>query len=202
MFPLSDLIFSNTVFPVVHFSAKLDTAHLIFERLSPMTDSVLNQAASEDAPGHAASDDAPHHPASGDAPSHVASDDAVGKPLRPLRRANEDGISAAVKRTWPKIEVRLDPTLAETVTYWAKKHGQTRQEYLLDAIHRQIAWENQDYDLPTMEQYRLNQVVDGYTELAVRITNLQTAVTTGLDQIVGLARGSNYLLNEEDGELE
>lgn len=119
------------------------------------------------------------------------------KPRR-SRSAKEPGDHVATER----IAFRIPETTAEKLRYWSAKRGMSMNEYVLDAIRRQIAWENQDYPLPTLEQARLNQLVAGFNQLAANQGNLERIITAGFDSLLGLTRGENYLIDDEDGELE
>ena len=82
--------------------------------------------------------------------------------------------------------------------YWAKKKGVSVNEYLRDAIMLAIRWENKDYDLPALEIKRLNQLVDGFATLSSNVNSLEKVLVSGLDSLLGLTRGDNYLLEHQD----
>ena len=109
------------------------------------------------------------------------------------------GQSEAVSRrdtSSSRVNVRLDPALRARVDYWADKRGVSVNGYIADAVAAAIARENGDYDLPTLEQARLAQLIESQTSLA----NLEKVVMSMADSIVGLMRGDSYLLDPEDGE--
>ena len=54
--------------------------------------------------------------------------------------------------------------------------------------------------LSTMEQARLNQLVDVVALLSSNVKNLESVVVSGFDSLVGLTRGDNYLLDEGLGD--
>lgn len=90
----------------------------------------------------------------------------------------------------------------ERAKYWAQKRGFTSlREYAGEAIAAQIRRENQDYDLPTLEIARLNELVDHITALSTNVANLERVITQGFDSLIGLTRGDNYLLDPDSGEL-
>lgn len=97
--------------------------------------------------------------------------------------------------------VRIHPDTAQRVNYWAAKHELSENEYIALAIEEKIARENGDYDLPTLEQQRLNQLIDEIRALSTNAANLEAVVTSGFDSLLGLTRGDSYLLDEENGEL-
>ncbi|MGW0895753.1 hypothetical protein ACWD0G_01965 [Streptomyces goshikiensis] len=98
--------------------------------------------------------------------------------------------------------VRLDVDDKQRAEYWADKRGfSSVNEYVAEAVVEKIRRENLDYDLPTLEIARLNELVDQIAALAKNSANLERVVTMGFDSLIGLTRGDNYLLDEEDGEL-
>lgn len=100
-----------------------------------------------------------------------------------------------------QLRIRIDDVTNERINYWSDHHGISRNEYIEEAITQKIARENGDYDLPTMEQARLNQLIDTITSLSINVTNLDKAMTSRFDSLIGLTRGDNYLLDPEDGEI-
>ncbi|MFK0179573.1 hypothetical protein ACIQVR_26805 [Streptomyces xanthochromogenes] len=98
--------------------------------------------------------------------------------------------------------IRLDPDTKQRAEYWADKRGfSSLNEYVAEAVAEKIQRENHDYDLPTLEIARLNELVDQTAALARNTANLERVVTTGFDSLIGLTRGDNYLLDDEGGEL-
>ncbi|WP_338675976.1 hypothetical protein V1460_25630 [Streptomyces sp. SCSIO 30461] len=98
--------------------------------------------------------------------------------------------------------IRLAPDTKQRAEYWADKRGfSSLNEYVAEAVAEKIQRENLDYDLPTLEIARLNELVDQVAALAKNSANLERVVTMGFDSLIGLTRGDNYLLDDEDGEL-
>lgn len=99
--------------------------------------------------------------------------------------------------------IRLSPDEKQRVEYWADKRGfPSLSEYVAEAVAEQIRRENLDYDLPTLEIARLNELVDQIKALSTNQANLERVISSGFDSLIGLARGDdNYLLDREDGEL-
>lgn len=89
----------------------------------------------------------------------------------------------------------------ERAKYWASKAGISVNEYFNEAAEEKIARENGDYALPTLEQARVNQLIDEMASLSTNVSNLQSVVTDGFGSLLGLTRGDNYLLDNEDGEI-
>ena len=100
-----------------------------------------------------------------------------------------------------RVTVTLDDDSYERLKYWAAKNNCSLNEYLRDAYLNQIRMENEDYDLPTLEARRLNQIIDVVTTLSHNIQSLESVTTSGFDSLLGLTRGDNYLLEQEDGEI-
>lgn len=98
--------------------------------------------------------------------------------------------------------VRLSGDDKMHAQYWADRRGfPSVNEYVAEAVIEKIRRENQDYELPTLEIARLNQLVDEQKALSSNVANLERVLTSGLDSLLNMTRGSNYLLDEEDGEL-
>lgn len=85
--------------------------------------------------------------------------------------------------------------------YWSDKKGISINQFLNEAIDKAIAYENQDYPLPTFEQARLNQLIDQMAAMSSNMRSLENVITSGFDSLLGLTRGDNYLLEYQDGEF-
>ena len=91
---------------------------------------------------------------------------------------------------------RCSPETYARAEYWAERKGYASVNELVgDALEAYIARINGDYDLPTLEIARLNQLVDAVVGLSANVANLQTVVQTGQDSLLGLVHGENYLLD-------
>ncbi|MFE4834515.1 hypothetical protein ACFRAU_07515 [Arthrobacter sp. NPDC056691] len=98
--------------------------------------------------------------------------------------------------------VRLSSDDRERAKYWSGRHGfASVTDYVTEAVLEKIQRENLDYDLPTLEIARLNQLVDELKALSTNQANLERVITQGFDSIISLTRGDTYLLDPEDGEL-
>lgn len=101
-----------------------------------------------------------------------------------------------------RLTLRLDDDTYERVSYWAKRRTNgSMNQYIVDAIDHMIAYENRDYDLPTLEQQRLNQLIDSIKVLSMNVASLENVTVHGFDSLLNLTRGDNYLLDEEDGDI-
>lgn len=101
-----------------------------------------------------------------------------------------------------RVAVRLHPDTNERVRYWASKHNVSANEYIVSAVEAAIRRENGDYDLPTLEQARLGQLIDEMHSLSSAVTNLATLNISGFDSLLGLVKGESTYLGDEDGELD
>ena len=99
-----------------------------------------------------------------------------------------------------RLNVRMPQAIREKVAYWAEKEGLSANDFIIECIEGHIARANGDYDLPTLEQARLAQLVDAQVVLASNVANLQKTVESMAGTIIGLTRGDSYLLDDEDGE--
>jgi hypothetical protein len=112
---------------------------------------------------------------------------------------SDQGTTKAPERV--RKPVRLHPDTAQHVAYWSTKRDLSENEYMALAIEEKIARENGDYELPTLEQYRLNQLVDEIHALSSNTANLERVVTSGFGSLLNLTSGDSYLMDEENGEL-
>lgn len=90
----------------------------------------------------------------------------------------------------------------ERVIYWAGKKGISINELLRDAISLYIAHENKDYDLPALEIQRLNRLISSISVLSTNIGSLEKVVVSGFNSLIELTRGDNYLLDDDDGDID
>lgn len=97
--------------------------------------------------------------------------------------------------------LRFHPDTVERVKYWSNKRGLDENDYAVLAVEEKIARENGDYDLPTLEIQRLGQLIDEMKALSSNSANLERVVIAGFESLLGLTRGDNYLLEDDDGEL-
>lgn len=101
-----------------------------------------------------------------------------------------------------RVAFRIHPDTYERVKYWAARGEVSVNEWMADAVEGAISRANGDYDLPTLEIARLNQIVDEVAALSQNVASLEAVLTSVGGSILGLAKGDNYLMDEsEDGEL-
>lgn len=101
-----------------------------------------------------------------------------------------------------RFTASVDESTYENVKYWAKKKNLSINDVLREAIDLYVSHQNKDYDLPTLEAGRLNQLLDAMTVLSSNVGSLEKVVTSGFNSLISLTRGDNYLLDDDDGDLD
>lgn len=100
-----------------------------------------------------------------------------------------------------RLTLRINEDDYQRLQYWAARRGISANDYMIEALYAQIRRENGDYDIPVAEVARLNQLVDLVTGLSSNIKSLENVTISGFDSLLGLTRGDNYLLEQEDGDI-
>lgn len=100
-----------------------------------------------------------------------------------------------------KMSLRLTEDEYDKLTHYSEKWAITKTELLLNSFEHYVRWVNSDYDLPTAEIARLNQLIDANNKLVINLTNLEKTTISGFSAIAGFNSGENYLMNDEKGEL-
>ena len=85
------------------------------------------------------------------------------------------------------------------ILYWADNRNMSVNDYVRFALDLAIKRENKDYDLPSLEAARLNQLVEGMNALTFNVGNLEHIVSSSMEQLWALSRGPNYL--EDDTNI-
>ena len=100
-----------------------------------------------------------------------------------------------------RLTLRLPEDEYQRLEYWATRREMSVNEYMVEALYHMIKRENGDYDLPTAEIARLNQLIEVVMSLSSNVKSLENVTVSGFDSLLGLTRGDNYLLEHEDGEI-
>lgn len=100
-----------------------------------------------------------------------------------------------------RVTLRLTDKDYGRLTYWAEKAGMSVNEFVPTILDRWIDIENGNYQLPTLEAARLNQIIDVVLGLSSNVQSLESVVISGFDSLLKLTKGDNYLLEHEDGEF-
>lgn len=85
----------------------------------------------------------------------------------------------------------------ERIKYFADKRGMSMNDYVRYALDIAMRREVKDYDLPTLEAARLNQLVDAMSALSFNVANLEHVIVSYFDSFLRLTRGENYLTNDD-----
>lgn len=100
-----------------------------------------------------------------------------------------------------RVALRLHPDTYERVSYWADRKGVSRNEWMADAIEGAIDRVNNNYDLPTLELQRTNQLIDLVQSLSANVASLEVTVRAMANSLIGLAKGDSYLFDDDTGDL-
>lgn len=100
-----------------------------------------------------------------------------------------------------RLTLRFPEVECQKLKYWADKQGCSINEFILLMLEQWIDIQNGNYQLPTLEVQRLNQLIEAQTVMSKDLQSLASLVISGFDSLLSLTRGDNYLLEEEDGEI-
>lgn len=100
-----------------------------------------------------------------------------------------------------RLTVRMDEDTYQKLMYWAARRQMSANEYLSFCLDEMIRRENGDFDVPNAMVARVNQLVDVTESLSSNLKSLESVVTSGFDSLLGLTRGDNYLLEQDEGEV-
>lgn len=101
-----------------------------------------------------------------------------------------------------RLTLRLSEKDYDRLSYWAEHAGVSMNEFVPMILDRWVDIENGNYELPTLEAARLNQLIDTVLGMSKNMQSLETVVINGFDSLLQLTKGDNYLLaHQEDGEF-
>ena len=100
-----------------------------------------------------------------------------------------------------RLTLRLTEKDYDRLAYWANRSKMSINEFVPVILDRWVDIENGNYQLPTLEAARLNQLIDVVLGLSSNVGSLETVVINGFDSLLQLTKGDNYLLEHEDGEF-
>lgn len=131
-----------------------------------------------------------------------------------MRQYNQQSIKKERKKTmarqaktvtalpYHRLTLRLTEKDFERLEYWSSKIKVSINEFIPILLDRWIAIENGNYALSTLEQQRLNQLIDVVKGLSVDIQNQGSILSAGFESLLQLTKGDNYLFDrDEDGEF-
>lgn len=94
-----------------------------------------------------------------------------------------------------RANVRMSEDLYNSINYWAEKKGVKVTDYIRDALLLQIKRDNKDYDLPSLEAHRLNQIIDSLEMVSANMSCLQDIVQANFGNLLSVVSGTNYLMD-------
>lgn len=100
---------------------------------------------------------------------------------------------ANVKPGHRRKELVMPDNDLQLIEYWANRQNMSVSEYLVAASRLYIKFINQDYDLPTMEQQRLNQLIESNAQVVAQLAQLEASVRNTSAVILRATNGRNYL---------
>lgn len=95
------------------------------------------------------------------------------------------------------MELRIDPDLYERFNHFAEVQGESRNQLMQDAMEWYMKYVYQDYDLPTAEVTRLNQLIDSIENMRESVGQMRNTMQNGFRSVLGVMRGSSYLESDE-----
>lgn len=104
-------------------------------------------------------------------------------------------------RDRPRTTLRLAQKDMERLQYWSERAGCSISDFVVLMLDQYVDIYNGNYQLPTLEVQRLNQLVDLTTVLSRNVQSLESIVVSGFDSLLSITKGDNYLLEDEDGEI-
>lgn len=115
------------------------------------------------------------------------------------RALNEYVASRISEPDKPKrLSGRITPEEDELLTYYANKFGVSKVDFLMFALSHTVKWINQDYDLPTAEIKRLNQLIDSQDKVVKEVEQLQSIMLNSFNAMFGFMKGSSPLEIDDD----
>lgn len=100
-----------------------------------------------------------------------------------------------------RLTLRLFQTEYEKLAFWAQKNDMSINEFVPILLEQYIDIYNGNYQLPSLEVQRLNQLIESQAVLSRNVSALESIVINGFDSLLSLTKGDNYLMEQEDGEL-
>ena len=103
----------------------------------------------------------------------------------------------AAKNESHRLTLRFSEEDYERLRYWANRSHISINALILKMLDQWIGIQNGDYELPTLEIQRLNQLVDAVEALRASQRSLESVVISGFDSLVSMTRGDNYILEHD-----
>lgn len=100
---------------------------------------------------------------------------------------------ASIKPGYKRKEISLPKDVIDKIAYWADNRDMTFSEMVDASTSLYIKFINEDYDLPTLEQRRLNELIESQYRIADELKQLQQTVMNTSAVLLRTTNGSNYL---------
>ena len=97
-----------------------------------------------------------------------------------------------------RVTLRFTESDHARMQYWAERADCSVNEFIILMLEQWIDIQNGNYQLPSLEVQRLNQLVESVQVLSQSMGSLESIVTSGFDSLLSLTRGDNYLLEQID----
>lgn len=103
-----------------------------------------------------------------------------------------------------RLTVRVDRATHERMRFWAEKSGAgSVNAWLIEAALEKISRHNGHIpDAGNLVLNRLGQLIDLNKSMQIRLDNVEAIFNEGIDSLLTLARGDNFLMDEIDGDLD
>lgn len=107
----------------------------------------------------------------------------------------KEGFKLASKKK--RMELRVDADLYEEFRHFAETQQTSINQAMMDAMKWYMNYVYHDYDLPTAEVERLNQLIVSQEGLSESVRSMQRTMINGFRAILGVMHGSSYLESDE-----
>lgn len=85
------------------------------------------------------------------------------------------------------MQLRLSESDAKLIEQWSEKLNVNKTDFMIAAIRHYVSFQQSDYELPSAETKRLNQLID--------VSHLQTQAIQQMDQSIQQLMRQLYLLH-------
>lgn len=107
-------------------------------------------------------------------------------------------VMIVAKEQSKRITLRIHPDIHARAQFWAERGGISVNEYVMEAIEQKIERDNGLIaDGGTLMDRRMGQLIDGLKSMESRVGNMEVVTTRGFEMLTQLARGDNFLLDDD-----
>lgn len=101
-----------------------------------------------------------------------------------------------------RLTLRLNTSDFTKLKYWAEREEVSLNEFVTIMLSQWIDIQNGNYELPTLEVQRLNQLVELMRVLSQNQQSLESIIINGFDSLLSLTKGDSYLLENVEDEFD